>query len=54
VERGNVQARANIAESEAMPLRYAAELLGMGGDDERAIRLLIALMVSPAIRSRSH
>jgi hypothetical protein len=45
VERGGVQARASIAESEAMPLRYAAELLGMGGDDERAIRLLIALMV---------
>ena len=45
VELGSVQARATIAESEAMPLRYAAELLGMGGDDERAIRLLIALMV---------
>jgi hypothetical protein len=45
VERGNVQAQATVAESEAMPLRYAAELLGMGGDDERAIRLLIALMV---------
>jgi len=40
-----VQARATIAESEAMPLRYAAELLGMGGDDERAIWLLIVLMV---------
>jgi MarR family len=45
VERGSVQARAAIAESEAMPLRYTAELLGMGGDDERAIRLLIALLV---------
>jgi hypothetical protein len=45
VERGGVHARAAIAESEAMPLRYAAELLGMGGDDERAIRVLIALMV---------
>jgi hypothetical protein len=45
VERGRVQARATVAESEAMPLRYAAELIGMGGDDERAIRLLIALMV---------
>jgi hypothetical protein len=45
VERGSVQARASITESEAMPLRYAAELLGMGGDDERAIRLLIALLV---------
>jgi hypothetical protein len=45
VERGRVQARASIAESEATPLRYAAELLGMGGDDERAIRWLVALMV---------
>jgi hypothetical protein len=45
LERGRVQARATIAESEAMPLHYVAELLGMGGDDERAIRLLIALMV---------
>jgi hypothetical protein len=45
VERGRVQARATIAESEAMPLRYTAELLGMGTDDEKAIRWLIALMV---------
>jgi hypothetical protein len=45
LERGGVQARATIAESEAMPLRYAAEPLGMAGDDERSIRLLIALMV---------
>jgi hypothetical protein len=45
VERGGIQARAAIAQSEAMPLRYAAELLGMGGDDERAIRWLIAVMV---------
>jgi hypothetical protein len=45
VEHGSVQARAAIAESEAMPLRYAAELIDMGGDHERAIRLLIALMV---------
>jgi hypothetical protein len=45
VERGSVQARATIAESEAMPLRYAAEVLGMGGDDERVIRWLIALIV---------
>jgi hypothetical protein len=44
VERCSVQARATIAESEAMPLRYAAELLGMGGDDERCA----------AIRWRSH
>jgi hypothetical protein len=45
VERGSVQARAAIAESEARPLRYAAELIGTGGDDERAIRSLIALRV---------
>jgi hypothetical protein len=45
VERGGVQGRAMIVESEAMPLRYAAELVGLGGDDERAIRWLIALMV---------
>ncbi len=45
VKRGGVQARASVEEAEAMPLRYAAELLGMGTDDEKAIRLLIALMV---------
>ena len=45
MKRGSVQAPATVAESEAMPLRYAAELLGLGGNDERAIRLLIALMV---------
>jgi HEAT repeat protein len=45
VERTSVQARATIAESEMMPLPYAAELLGMGTDDEKAIRRLIALMV---------
>jgi hypothetical protein len=28
-----------------MPLRFAAELLGIGADSERAIRWLIALMV---------
>jgi hypothetical protein len=45
VDRGGVEARAAIAESEAMPLRFAAELLGMDSDSEKAIRLLIALMV---------
>jgi hypothetical protein len=45
VKRGGVAARASIAASEMMPLRYAAGLLGMGTDDEKAIRLLIALMV---------
>jgi hypothetical protein len=33
-------------ETEATPIRYVAELVGAGGgDDERAIRWLIALMV---------
>jgi hypothetical protein len=39
------QRGAAIAESEAMPLRYAAEALGFSGDSEKAIRWLIALMV---------
>jgi hypothetical protein len=43
--QGGVEARAAIAESEAMPLRYAAELIGMGTEDEKAIRWLIALIV---------
>jgi hypothetical protein len=45
VERGGVQVRASIAESGAMPLRYAAEVIGAGGDSEEAIRRLMALMV---------
>jgi hypothetical protein len=45
VKRGGVQARASVMEAEAMPLRYAAQLVGLGGDSEAAIRLLIALMV---------
>jgi hypothetical protein len=28
-----------------MTMRYAAQLVGLGGDSESAIRLLIALMV---------
>jgi hypothetical protein len=45
VQRGGVQERAAIAESEAMPFHYASELIGVGGDSEKAIRLLVALMV---------
>ena len=45
VERGGVQVRASIAERGAMPLRYVAEVIGVGGDSEEAIRWLIALMV---------
>jgi hypothetical protein len=33
------------AEAEAAPIVYVAEMLGVGGDSERAIRWLIALMV---------
>jgi hypothetical protein len=45
VDRGGVAARAAIAESEAAPIMYAAEVLGIGSDPERAIRWLIALLV---------
>jgi hypothetical protein len=45
VERNSIQARARIAEAEAMPQRNAAKVLGLGGDSEHTIRLLIALMV---------
>ena len=48
VERGGAEARAAIAESEAMPLRYMAELPGTGTDDEKAIRWLIALVLRSA------
>jgi hypothetical protein len=52
VERGSVQLRASIAESEAMPLRYATEPIGVGGDSEKPIRWLIALRV--VLRSACH
>jgi hypothetical protein len=45
VDRGGVEARARIAESEAMPIMYAAQVLRIGADSERAIRILIAMMV---------
>ena len=38
-------ARPALVETEAAPIRYVAELLGTDTDSERAIRLLIALMV---------
>jgi hypothetical protein len=46
-ERASVAARARQAETEAAPIRYVAELLGVGvdTDSERTIRWLIALMV---------
>jgi hypothetical protein len=44
-ERSSVAARGRQIETEAAPIRYVAELVGAGHDDERAIRWLIALMV---------
>jgi ABC-type transport system involved in cytochrome c biogenesis permease component len=40
-----VAARGRRTETEAAPVRYVAELLGLDTDSERAIRWLIALMV---------
>ena len=44
-ERASAAAKGRQAETEAAPIRYVAELLGGGEDNERAIRWLIALMV---------
>ena len=44
-ERASVAARGRQIETEAAPIRYVAELVGTDTDSERAIRLLIALMV---------
>jgi hypothetical protein len=44
-ERAGVAAKGREAESESMPIRYVAELLGVDTDAELAIRWLIALMV---------
>jgi hypothetical protein len=44
-ERAGVAARGHQIETEAAPIVYVAELVGAGGDSERAIRWLIALMV---------
>jgi hypothetical protein len=44
-ERASVAAQGRKLETEAAPIRYVAELLGIDTDSERAIRWLIALMV---------
>jgi hypothetical protein len=44
-ERATVAAQGRRIETEAAPIMYVAELLGVGTDSERAIRWLIALMV---------
>jgi hypothetical protein len=45
VERATVAAQGRQIETEAAPIRYVAELLGVDTDSEKAIRWLIALMV---------
>jgi hypothetical protein len=40
-----VAARSRQAETEAAPIRYVSELVGVDTDSERPIRWLIALMV---------
>jgi chromosome segregation ATPase len=44
-ERAALGAKGRQIETEAAPIRYVAELIGADTDSERAIRLLIALMV---------
>jgi hypothetical protein len=44
-ERAALGAKGKQIETEAAPIRYVAELLGVDTDSERAIRWLIALMV---------
>jgi hypothetical protein len=44
-ERASVAAQGKRIETEAAPIRYVAELLGLDTDSEKAIRWLIALMV---------
>jgi hypothetical protein len=44
-ERASVAASGRQIETEAAPIRYVAELLGIDTDPEKAIRWLIALMV---------
>jgi hypothetical protein len=44
-ERATVAAKGRQIETEAAPIRYVAELIGADTDSEKAIRLLILLMV---------
>jgi hypothetical protein len=44
-ERAQEAARGRQIEAEAAPIVYVVEMLGVGGDSERAIRWLIALMM---------
>ncbi len=42
-ERASLAAQSRRIETEAAPIRYVAELIGVDTDNERAIRWLIAL-----------
>ena len=44
-ERASVTAKGRQIETEAAPIRYVAEFLGLDTDSERAMRRLIALLV---------
>ena len=44
-ERATVAAKGRQIETEAVPIRYVGELLGVDTDSEKAIRWLLALMV---------
>jgi hypothetical protein len=44
-ERAGVAAQGRVAETEAAPIVYVAEMLGVGTDSERAIRWLVLMMV---------
>jgi hypothetical protein len=44
-DRASVAAQGRRIETDAAPIRYVAELLGVAADSEQAIRWLIALMV---------
>jgi hypothetical protein len=45
VSEGQVVTQGRKVADELMPVRYVAELLGIGADDERSIHWLILLMV---------
>jgi hypothetical protein len=45
-ERASLAAKGRQIETEAAPIRYVAELIGADTDSQRAIRWLIALMVT--------
>ena len=53
-ERAALSAKGRRIETEAAPIRYVAELIGVDIDSEQAIRWVIALMVLCATHLLSH